>query len=78
MPVPKQRNQQKENEEMKKGKVPEQWKANPNQPPQLDLDARWVNKNDVNHDRYKNSISIDAACGLICPYVVTPANVHDG
>lgn len=77
VPVPKQRNRREENEEIKQGKVPQQWQANPNQLRQKDLDARWVKKNGVSHYGYKNSISIDETYGLIRRHVVTPANIHD-
>ena len=77
VPVPKQRNRREENEEIKRGKVPEEWERNPNRLRQKDLDARWVKKNNVNHYGYKNSISIDAVYGLIRRHVLTPANVHD-
>ena len=77
VPVPKQRNQRKENEEIKQGKVPEGWQDNPNRLSQKDLDARWTKKNGVSHYGYKNSISIDAAYGLIRRHLVTPANFHD-
>ena len=77
MPVPKQRNQRKENEEIKQGKVPEQWQDNPNRLRQKDLNAKWTRKNDVSHYGYKKSISIDAAYGLIRRHLVTPANIHD-
>ena len=77
VPVPKQRNRSKENEEIKQGKVPEDWQDNPNRLRQKDLDARWTKKNGVNHYGYKNSISIDVVYGLIRRHVLTPANLHD-
>ena len=77
VPVPKQRNRRKENEEIKQGKVPEDWQDNPNRLRQKDRDARWTKKNGVSHYGYKNSISIDAAYGLIRRHVLTPANIHD-
>ena len=39
--------------------------------------ALWVEKNDINHYGYKNSICIDAEHGFIRRFVVTPANIHD-
>ena len=77
VPVPKQRNRRKENEDIKQGKVPENWQDNPKRLSQKDLDARWTKKNEVSHYGYKNSISIDVRYGLIRRQVVTPANVHD-
>lgn len=76
VPVRKQRNQRKENEEIKQGKTPEAWQANPHRLRQKDLDARWVKKNGLSHYGYKNSISIDVAYGLIRRHVVTPATIH--
>ena len=76
VPVPKQRNRSKENEEIKQGKVPEDWQDNSNRLRQKDLDARWTKKNGVSHYGYKNSISIDAAYGFIRRHVLTPANLH--
>ena len=48
VPVPKQRNRRKENEEIKQGKVPEDWQGNSNRLRQKDLDARWTKKNGLN------------------------------
>ena len=77
VPMPKQRNRPKENEEIKQGKVPEDWQDNPNRLRKKDLDARWTKKNGVNHYGYKNSISIDVVYVLIRRHVLTPANLHD-
>ena len=49
VPVPKQRNRRKENEEIKQGKVPEDWQDTPHRLRQKDLDARWTKKNGVSH-----------------------------
>jgi len=43
----------------------------------MDLNARWVKKNDINHCSYKNSICIDAKYNFIRRFIVTPTNVHD-
>lgn len=59
VPVPKQRNRQKENEEIREGKRPEGWEENPHRLAQKDLDARWTKKNGQNYYGYKNHISID-------------------
>ena len=77
VPVPKQRNRRKDNEDIKQGKVPEDWQHNPNRLQQKDLDARWTKKNGISHYGDKNSISIDAIYGLIRRHVLTPANLHD-
>ena len=57
--------------------MPEGWDQNPNRLQQKDLDARWIQKNGVNHYGYKNNICIDVEHGFIRRYVVTPANSHD-
>ena len=77
VPVPKQQNRRKDNEEIKQGKVPEDWQDNPNRLQQKDLDARWTKKNGISHYGDKHSISIDAIYGLIRRHVLTPANLHD-
>jgi IS5 family transposase len=77
VPVPKQRNTREENAEIKAGRLPEGWDENPERLRQKDLDARWVQKNGINHYGYKNSICIDVEHGFIRRYAVTPANVHD-
>jgi len=78
VPVPKQRNTREEKKDIKADRLPDGWEKNPNRLQQKDLDARWVKKNGINHYGYKNSICIDAKHGLIRPFVVTPANIHDG
>ena len=77
IPVPKQRNTREENKEIKAGRLPEGWEENPDRLRQKDLDARWVQKNDINYYGYKNSICIDVDYGFIRRYAVTPANIHD-
>jgi IS5 family transposase len=77
VPVPKQRNTRKENNDIKSGRLPDGWEENPNRLRQKDLDARWMKKNGINHYGYKNSICIDVDHGFIRRYAVTPANIHD-
>ena len=43
----------------------------------MDLDARWVKKNGINHYGYMNNICIDEEHGFIRRYAVTPAIIHD-
>ena len=56
--VPKQRNSRIENEEIKKGELPESWngtdKLDKNKLSQKDLDARWAKKNGETHYGYKD------------------------
>jgi len=42
--TPRQRNSREENEQIKAGEVPEDWKENPNKLRQKDVDAAWLKK----------------------------------
>ena len=74
---PRQRNTRKENESIKAGETPEEWKENPEKLRQKDVDARWVQKNGVNYYGYKNHICIDVKHKLIRAWAVTDAALHD-
>ena len=76
IPVPRQRNSREDNKEIKNNRMPEGLDENPNRLQQKELDARWVQKNGVNHYGYKNNICIDVEHGFIRRYAVTPANIH--
>lgn len=43
--VPIQRNKREENKQIKHGKIPDEWKTNPNKLEQKDVNARWTKKN---------------------------------
>ncbi len=73
--APKQRNSRDENDTIKKGTSPKDWKAA--KKCQKDTDARWVKKNGKSYYLYKNHISIDVKNKLIRSYAVTDASVHD-
>lgn len=75
--APKQRNTRDENERIKNGEIPEEWKKSPDKLRQKDTDARWTKKNNENHYGYKNHIKIDKVSKLIVDYDVTSASVHD-
>ncbi len=75
--APRQRNSREENEQIKRGEIPERLADNPNVARQKDTDARWTKKNDENHYGYKNHIAADNAHKLIRNYEVTSAEVHD-
>lgn len=75
IPVPKQRNTKPENEKIKKGEPPEDWKEFKRR--QKDIDARWTQKRGQNYFGYKNHINIDVEHGFIRQYEVTDASVHD-
>jgi transposase, IS5 family len=77
IPVPKQRNSRKENEQIKAGEIPESWQEQPNKLEQKDTDARWTKKNDVSYYGYKNHVDADVKHKLIRDYEVTEASVHD-
>ncbi len=75
--APRQRNSRDENEKIKNGEIPEEWKKNPHKMAQKDVDARWTKKRDETHYGYKDHVKVDADSKLILDYVATPANVHD-
>ena len=75
--APRQRNSRDENEKIKNGEIPEEWKKNPHKMAQKDVDARWTKKRDETHYGYKDHVKVDADSKLILDYTVTPANVHD-
>lgn len=75
--TPRQRNSREENESIKNGVVPEEWKDSPNKLCQKDTDARWVKKHGVNHYGYKNHIKVDRKSKLIRAYATSDASVHD-
>lgn len=73
--APKQRNSRDENDQIKRGTVPKDWKAAKKR--QKDTDARWVKKNGKSYYGYKNHISVDVKHKFIRSYAVTDAAVHD-
>lgn len=77
--VPRQRNSKDENDTIKNGEVPEEWKAEgkENMVEQKDLNARWTKKNDETHYGYKNHVKADKDSKLIVKYEVSSAEVHD-
>ena len=75
--VPKQRNSKEENQQIKEGKVPQSFKANPHKRAQKDCDARWTKKNNQSYYGYKDHINSDQKTKLITAYTVTPASTHD-
>lgn len=77
--VPRQRNSRKENEDIKNGKVPENWlkKENAHKLAQKDTDARWAKKGSETHYGYKDVVKADADSKIIIDYTVTSASVHD-
>jgi IS5 family transposase len=76
--VPRQRNKKEDNNLIKKGEIPADWKENNNKLSQKDVDARWYQKRGQNYFGYKNHISIDKKSKLIKDFDITSANVYDG
>lgn len=77
VPVPIQRNSKEENEQIKNGEVPEEWKKQPHKLCQKDVDARWTKKNGKSYYGYKDHINVDVEYGFIRKHKVTDASVHD-
>ena len=77
--VPRQRKSREENQKIKDGEVPEEWKTpeNAHKLAQKDTDARWAKKNNELHYGYKDHVKCDADSKLITEYGVTDASVHD-
>jgi IS5 family transposase len=75
--VPKQRNTRQENETIKSGGIPEDWKLHPAKLHQKDTDARWTKKNNDTYYGYKNHVKVCRVRKLITTYDVTSASVHD-
>ncbi len=77
--APRQHNHHDENDDIKQGKTPEEWKKpeNIHKLRQKDTDARWTRKGREFHFGYKDHVKADADSKLITDYTVTPANVHD-
>lgn len=73
--APKQRNSRDENQKIKQGAIPNDWKAA--KKCQKDTDARWTVKGGKSHYGYKNHVSIDVKNKFIRNYAVTDASVHD-
>jgi IS5 family transposase len=74
---PKQRNTREENEVIKAGGTPEEWKSNPNKLRQKDVDARWAKKGDETHYGNKNHVKVDSDSKIVVEFSTTPASTHD-
>ena len=75
--APKQHNSREENEAIKDGETPEDWKRKPAKNRQKDKDARWTKKNERSYFGYKNHIGVDRRHKFVRRYVVSDASVHD-
>jgi IS5 family transposase len=77
VPVPRQRNSRDENDQVKAGTTPRDWKRRPSKNRQKDKDARWTKKHGRSFFGYKNHVNADARHKLIRQYDVSDASVHD-
>ena len=75
--VPRQRNTRSENEQIKQGEVPKDWKDNTHKLSQKDTDAQWVKHHGKSYFGYKNHVKVDEKSKLISAYEITPASTHD-
>lgn len=75
--VPRQRNSREHNAQIKDGKIPQEFAANPKLKAHKDTDARWTKKDYHSYYGYKDHLKVDVADKLILKAVVTSANVHD-
>jgi transposase, IS5 family len=75
--VPRQRNSPNENELIKNGVTPEDWKNQPRKLAQKDVDAQWAKKGDETHYGYKDHIKVGVVTKFIQDYTDTPASTHD-
>jgi transposase, IS5 family len=75
--VPRQRNSKDENDDIKNGKIPQEWLDEPSKLSQKDVDAHWMDKNGQTFYGYKNHVNVDVKNKLVREYTVTPASVHD-
>lgn len=75
--APKQRNTREENEQVKNGKTPNDWRQHPAKNRQKDKDARWAKKHGRSYFGYKNHVGIDKAHKFIRKWDVSDAAVHD-
>jgi transposase, IS5 family len=57
--APKQHNSREENETIKEGETPEDWKSKPAKNHQKDKDARWTKKHERSYFGYKNHVGVD-------------------
>ena len=75
METPRQRNPREENEQIKKGDVPEKWSDSKRR--QKDVQARWTRKANKTYFGYKNHINVDVKYKVIRRYAVSDAALND-
>jgi hypothetical protein len=59
--APKQHNSRQDNETIKEGETPEDWKSKPAKTRQKDKDARWTKKHERSYFGHKNHIGVGGA-----------------
>lgn len=75
--TPRRHLDKEENEQLKKGEIPETISENPNVQSQIDTDAEWTKKGNETYFGYKNHACVDDAFKFIRFYGVTGASTHD-
>jgi IS5 family transposase len=75
--APKPRNSRTENDQIKRGEIPERFSSDPHVGNHKDTDARWGRKGDEKYFGYKNHVLADSDTKIILDYEVTDASVHD-
>lgn len=75
--VPIQRNKRDENEIVKDGDIPFEWRGKPAKLSHKDVDADWGKKGNVSYYGYKDHVKTGGVTKLIKDYKDTPASVHD-
>ena len=77
--APRQRNSKDERDDIKQGKIPEEWQKpkNKHKLRQKDVDATWTRKGNQTYYGYKDHVKADADSKLITDYAVTTASTHD-
>lgn len=75
--VPIQRNSRDENDQLKNGQTPANWKENPSKLSQKDVDAKWTVQKGKSYYGYKDHVKADIKTKLITSYKVTPANIAE-
>lgn len=77
--APRQHNSKDERDDIKQGKIPEEWQKpkNKNKLRQKDVDATWTRKGNQTYYGYKDHVKADADSKLITDYAVTTASTHD-
>ncbi|MFM8646187.1 MAG: IS5 family transposase [Methylocystis sp.] len=73
--APQQHNNHDENDTLKNGETPTDWK--PAKIRQKDRDARWTQKHNRSYFGYKNHVNVDRRHKFIRRYAVSDASVHD-